>query len=135
MRPVNTLTITGNLARDAEHSVTRSGQDMCRFNIGYTHRRKNQAGQWEDAGTTWVNVTVFDRQAQDLAHNLRKGTGVLVTGPVEHRQYEKRDGTTGFSLDVIADSVAIRPRFQQAPQQAGDTWNTSPAADDEEPPF
>ena len=126
MRPINSLTITGNLGGDAEHAVTKSGRDMLRFSIGHTHRRKNQSGQWEDAGTTWINVTAFERDALDLARQLTKGARVMVTGPVEHRQYEKRDGTTGYSLDLIADHIATTPRTTPTQQQAGSTWNQAP---------
>ena len=126
MRPVNSLTITGNLGSDAEHAVTKSGRDMLRFSIGHTHRRKNQSGQWEDAGTTWINVTAFERDAMDLARQLTKGVRVMVTGPVEHRQYEKRDGGVGYSLDMIADHIAITPRTTPTQQQAGGTWNQAP---------
>lgn len=126
MRPINALTITGNLARDAEHAVTKSGRDMLRFSIAHTHRRKNQSGQWEDAGTTWINVTAFERDAIDLARQLTKGARVMVTGPIEHRQYEKRDGGVGYSLDMIADHIAITPRTTPTQQQAGSTWNQAP---------
>ena len=126
MRPINALTITGNLGSDAEHAVTKSGRDMLRFSIAHTHRRKDQSGQWADAGTTWVNVVAFERDAADLAHQLTKGARVMVTGPVEHRQYEKRDGGVGYSLDMIADHIAITPRTTPTQQQPGNTWNQAP---------
>ena len=139
MRPINALTITGNLARDAEHAVTKSGRDMLRFSIGHTHRRKNQSGQWEDAGTTWINVTAFERDSMDLARQLTKGVRVMVTGPVEHRQYEKRDGGVGYSLDMIADHIAVTPRTTPTQQQSGSTWTQAPQSSfgggDEAPPF
>ena len=139
MRPINSLTITGNLGGDAEHAVTKSGRDMLRFSIAHTHRRKDQTGQWADAGTTWVNVTAFERDAADLAHQLTKGARVMVTGPVEHRQYEKRDGSVGYSLDMIADHIAVTPRTTPTQQQPGSTWNQAPQSSfgggDEAPPF
>ena len=139
MRPINALTITVNLGSDAEHAVTKSGRDMLRFSIGHTHRRKDQSGQWADAGTTWVSVTAFERDAADLAHQLTKGTRVMVTGPVEHRQYEKRDGSVGYSLDMIADHIAITPRTTPTQQQPSGTWNQAPQGGgfggEEAPPF
>ena len=139
MRPINSLTITGNLGSDAEHAVTKSGRDMLRFSIAHTHRRKDQSGQWADAGTTWINVTAFERAAADLAHQLTKGARVMVTGPIEHRQYEKRDGGVGYSLDMIADHIAITPRTTPTQQQPGNTWNQAPQGSgfggEEAPPF
>ena len=140
MRPINTLTITGNLGGDAEHAVTKSGRDMLKFSIGHTHRRKDQTGQWADAGTTWINVSAFERDSLDLARQLTKGVRVMVTGPMELRQYEKRDGTTGYSLDLIADHIAITPRTTPTQQQAGNTWNQAPqgggiGGGDQQPPW
>jgi single-strand DNA-binding protein len=36
---------------------------------------------------------------------LKKGNKVAVSGSIQTRNYEKADGTKGFSVDIVADEV------------------------------
>jgi len=66
----NHFTITGNLGRDGLGALrfTPSGQAVLGFSIADTPRRRNAAGEWEDAGDTlWVEVSVWGEDAEALA--------------------------------------------------------------------
>ena len=70
---------------------------------------------------------------QGVAEALgEKGMRVTVAGKVRTRDYERRDGGKGISLEVTADEVAISiPRQRRQPQQA-DSWSSqqqAPSAD------
>ena len=71
--------------------------------------------------TTWYRVTVFGRagaedgksRPEKLAEFLRKGHEVFVTGRLEARTYDAKDGTTQIGLSVVADEFEVlkyRPR-------------------------
>ncbi|PMC63401.1 hypothetical protein CJ204_00855 [Corynebacterium xerosis] len=140
MRSINQLMITGRAGRDAEHRSTPSGQDVVNVSIAYTERRQDADGQWVDGDTTWLDVAVWDRRAQEIARNIRKGDLVLVVGAVKLREYERRDGTAGASIAVTAQHIglSLQPQGQGQPAQAGDSWNSSGQATqgfDTEPPW
>lgn len=105
------ITVTGRAAQDAELRFTPSGATVWEMNVAENHRYKDkQTGEWRDSGTTWWRVKAFGRTAEALAEaRIAKGTLLLVTGRSETREYEKRDGTKGASLELIADTVAIVP--------------------------
>src|SRR5699024_3617132 len=74
-----------------------------------------QSQQFEDTGTTWYSVTVFGRQAEDLADIIQENAKqqVSVSGRQETRAYE-HNGEQRTSLDVVADHVGL---VHRAPQQ------------------
>ncbi len=134
------ITLTGNTAAEPELRFTPNGKAVATFSVAENHRRK-VGTEWQDDGTTWWRVTVWDKQAETLAETLGKGQRVLVVGQIKSREYEK-DGEKRTSYDVTARHVAVIPKQQQgassapAGGQAGDPWGTAAASCGNEPaPF
>lgn len=140
-----TITVTGNLGRDAEMRFTASGRPVLNFNIAHTPARKNAQGQWEDAGDTqWYRCALWGRLAELYADILVKGQvgQVTVTGKLTPSIFEGNDGPR-LSLDIAVDAIGVRePRGgaqavqQQAPAggQANDPWAAGQGFDSA-PPF
>ncbi|HLR97252.1 MAG TPA: single-stranded DNA-binding protein [Jiangellaceae bacterium] len=132
------ITITGNTAAEPELRFTPNGKAVATFSVAENHRRK-VGNEWQDDGTTWWRITVWERQAETLAETLGKGDRVLVTGTVRSREWEK-DGEKRTSYDVTARHVAVIPKAQQGQQQApaggqqGDPWAAGQSFGNE-PPF
>ena len=138
------ITITGNTTAPAELRFTPQGIAACSFTVAVNERKKVR-DEWVDDGATYYRVTVWRDYAENVADKLaEKGMRVTVAGKVRTRDYERRDGGKGISLEVTADDVAISiPRQRRQPQQA-DSWSSqqrqAPAADPwatpgEEAPF
>lgn len=123
MKNINEITLTGTLGADAEFRVTQGGDEVLNCRIAHTRSRFDKdRNEWVALNTTWWNVALWDKNAQFLADELTKGQRVLVTGSVEMREYDRKDGTTGTSPDLRATSIAIIPRTggnQQPAQQQG----------------
>lgn len=138
----NHLTITGNLGRAPELRYTHSGAACLTFNLADTPRRRNTAGEWEDAGETlWVECAVWGDLAEHLGDTMPNHKGrVTVTGRLGQRTYDAKDGTRRTVITCRAEAVALHPARQpQQPssgwgQQDGSQWATPTPADDE-PPF
>ena len=133
----NTITVTGNLGRDAELKYTPSGTPVLEFSLADTPRRKNDRGEWEDAGeTTWYRASVWGPLAEALANAslAAKGAQATVTGTLTQRTYEK-DGQQRTSLDIRVDTVGFREKRATtrpaAPAQQADPW----AGQSQEPPW
>ena len=102
------------------------GKPRFSFSAAESHRRLNkQTNQWEDTGTTWWAVTVFGKQAEDLADVIAEGKKqqVTISGRSETREYE-HNGEKRTSLDVIADHVGLVHRAGTGGQGGG---NFAPA--------
>lgn len=100
---------------------SNDGKPRFAFSVAEGHRRFNkQTNEWEDAGTTWWAVTVFGKDAENLADVIAEGKKQLVTvaGRSSTREYEA-NGETRTSLDVIADHVGLVHRAATGGQAGG----------------
>ena len=100
---------------------SNDGKPRFAFSVAEGHRRFNkQTNEWEDTGTTWWAVTVFGKDAENLADVIAEGKKQLVTvaGRSSTREYEA-NGETRTSLDVIADHVGIVHRAASNGQGGG----------------
>lgn len=99
---MNKVYLIGNLTRDPELTTTTSGISVCRMSIAVSRRFSNAEGGRE---TDFFNVTAWRGTADNCAKFLKKGNKVAVSGSIQTRNYEKADGTKGFSVDIVADEV------------------------------
>lgn len=100
-----TSTVTGNVGRDPETRNTKSGKPMVSFSVASTVRKEGREPE-----TTWVDVLCFDELALGVVSQLHKGAKVVVTGQLALEQYEKKDGTPGHTLRLVANEVALSLR-------------------------
>lgn len=98
---MNKVFLIGNLTRDPELSETQGGIAVCRFSIAVNRRRTTEGEQQTD----FFNVTAWRGLAENVARFCKKGNKVAVTGSIQIRQYEDRDGQKRTSVDVNADEV------------------------------
>lgn len=81
------------LGRDSELKYTSSGMAVCNvalaFNVGYGSRKD----------TTWVEASIWGKQAEGLANHLLKGTAIVAhLKDIRLETYDKRDGGQGAKL-------------------------------------
>lgn len=111
------ITLTGNLGRDAEPRMTKSGKHVTNLSVGSTPRKKVD-GDWVDGETLWFTVTVWDNLSPLL---FAKGTTVLVNGDLSKNVYEK-DGEQKERLEIVAQNIGI---IHRAPKEAESVWPDS----------
>ena len=132
----NTMSIKGRAGSDGELRFTPSGVASCSFSVADTPRKKDQSGNWVDAGPTlWQRVQVWGPEAEKAAEEVRKGSLVTVSGRVKADEWQdKQTGETRKSTTLVADVVYVHPpkesqggqRPQQG-QQQDDPWGSTPA--------
>jgi single-strand DNA-binding protein len=76
---------------------------MANFSVASTEKK--------DGDTTWVDVVCFDEQADVVSQGVQKGDRVVVTGRLALETYEKKDGSRGSSLRMVADEVGMSLRW------------------------
>lgn len=103
------ITVIGNVAKP-ELRFTQAGKPVFGFSLAQSHRKKDQSGQWQDDGTTWRKVTVWDQKGELLAEHISQGDRVMVVGQERIREYDKQDGSKGQSLELNARDVGIVPK-------------------------
>ncbi len=106
--------IEGNLTRDPELSFLNNGMALTKFGLAETYRVRGKNGMEDKEITSFYDVAVFGKMAENAAETLRRGMAVGVQGRLEVRKYEKNDGTDGFAAEVSANFVGPGLRFATA---------------------
>ena len=107
------VTIEGNLTGDPEHGKGETGNEYARFTVAVNDRRLNETtGRWEDAGTVFHRVVVFNQQSRHVTDSLRKGDNVIVSGDLRFGTYTDRDtGQARETRDIVADNIGASLKF------------------------
>ena len=100
---LNRIVLTGRLTRDPELRRTTTSQTaVASFTLAVDDTMKDANGE---TTTTFIGVTVWDKQADNVAKFLRKGSLVGVDGRIRQRTFERKDGTKSSVIEVIANHV------------------------------
>ena len=106
MAGVAQITLVGNLAADPELKFTPAGKAQVRFRVISTRSRRNpDTQQWEDNGQISPWCVAWDNLAENISETLTKGMRVVVTGKLEERRYEDKQGQTRYSLDLWVEDI------------------------------
>ena len=89
---LNKVIIAGRLTRDPELKYVSSGRAVCHVSIANSQHFKGKDGERRES-TTFVDVTLWDKQAEWVGERLKKGRPVLVEGRLKSDSWD--DKTTG----------------------------------------
>ena len=108
----NTITLVGNITRDPELRFTAGGKGVASFGLA-VNRRYQQNGEWQEK-VSFFNVVAWDSLGENAAASLTKGTRVIVSGRLEQRDYETKEGEKRNVVEVIADEIGPSLRWARA---------------------
>ena len=112
MASENSVTLVGNLTRDPELRYTPSGAGVASFGLA-VNRRYQQNGEWQEQ-VSFINVVAWAELGENAAASLSKGMRVIVTGRLEQRSYESKEGEKRSVTEVRADDLGPSLRWAHA---------------------
>ena len=98
---MNSWNFTGNLGNDCEQRYTQSGDSVVSFSVGV------KSGFGDKATTTWAKCAIFGKRGESVAPYLKKGTLVGISGEVNNREYQDKEGQKRYSLDVRVNDLTL----------------------------
>jgi single-strand DNA-binding protein len=105
MASYNRVILVGNLTRDPELRYIPSGTAVTDIGLAINERWKKPSGEWVEE-TTFVDVTLWARQAEVASEYLSKGSSVLIEGRLKLDTWEK-DGKKNYKLRVVGDRMQM----------------------------
>ncbi len=93
---MKTVTIAGNVGKDAELRRTQQGDPVLNFSVAVEDR------SGREKVTFWFDVSVWGKRGESLEPHIRKGSRVAVSGDLTRRDH---DGKT--FLGVKAAEVTL----------------------------
>ncbi|MGZ4216535.1 MAG: single-stranded DNA-binding protein [Solirubrobacteraceae bacterium] len=94
----------------------RSGTQVGRLRLA-VQRPPTRDG--ESRGADYVDVTVFNTQAEVCRQYLSKGRRVAIEGRLQHSEWQAEDGSRRQKLEVVARNVEfLDPKPAEQPEAA-----------------
>lgn len=100
---MNRVVLIGRLTKDPDLKfIPSTGNPVVTFNLAVDRRIPNKEGVRE---ADFIPVVVYGKIAESIANYVNKGKLIGVTGRIQTRNYEAKDGTKRYLIEVIADEV------------------------------
>lgn len=132
---LNTIVLIGRLTKDPELRYTPGGKAVANIRLAVDRGTTNSQGEKE---TDFIDVVVWEKQAETVANYLQKGRLVAVQGRLQIRQYETNEGQRRERAEVVANQVRFLdrgPDSGQAQQSTGSLGSEPQFSDDDDVPF
>jgi single-strand DNA-binding protein len=105
MASFSRVVLVGNLTRAPELRHIPSGLAVTDSGIAINERRKLASGEWAEE-VTFVDITLWGRQAEIACEYTTKGSQVLVEGRLKQDSWES-EGQKRSKLKVIGDKIVL----------------------------
>lgn len=106
MANLNKVFLIGNLTRDPELRYTPSGMAVATLRLAVNHRFKDRSGELKQ-DACFINIVVWDKQAETSNQYLKKGSSVLIEGRIQSRSWQDNEGKNRSVIEVRADRVVF----------------------------
>ncbi len=104
---VNRADVVGNVTRDPEMRTTTSGQQVLTLGVATNEKWKDRATNQDRERTEFHNVVVWGALAEQVSKSVRKGNRVFVSGRVQTRSWETKEGSKRTTTEIIAEAVSL----------------------------
>ena len=129
---MNKVVLIGRLTKDPELRFSPgTGIAISRFTIAVNRRKKEDGTQEAD----FIPCVAWRKQAENLANYQKKGNQIAVTGRIQTRNYDGKDGIKRYVTEVVAEEVQFLDKVNKENNNSYDSGWDDPVSDDEEIPF
>ena len=119
MRGFSKAIITGNLTRDPELRTTPNGASVCSFSVAVNRTFKDSNGEQKE-DVSYIDCFAWGRLGEMINQYAKKGSGVLVSGRLDQRSWEDKNGGGKRSrVEIVVEDF----NFIGAPRGDGGSSN------------
>ncbi len=111
---LNSVDLIGRIGKDFELRRTQNGKAVATLSLAVDRDFKNQSGEKE---TDWIDVTAWGQSAEYLSGYANKGDLIAVSGRLQVRQWQDKDGNKRYSTEVVANNAYIVRQKQSSQQE------------------
>lgn len=100
---MNKVTLIGNLTKDLETKFTPNGKSVTTGSLAVQRRYKGTDGK---AATDFFNLVIWGSTGENAAkYNGKKGNKLGVSGRIENRSYEAKDGSKKYVTEIVVEET------------------------------
>ena len=135
---LNLMILQGRLTKEPELRTTQSGVNVASFTVAV--ERDYQSGG--EKQTDFIDCVAWRGTGEFVSKYFHKGSMIVVSGKLQSRKWQDRDGNNRVNWEVNADSVYFGESRKDSPNAAQATYEQNYAPkfvvmdeDDGELPF
>jgi len=98
---MNNWNFTGNVGKDSTLKYTPKNDAVLQFTVAV------KSGFGANENTTWVTCNLWGKRAESLEQYLKKGQQVAVSGEVNNRKWQDKEGADRYSLEVRVNEIDL----------------------------
>ena len=107
---INKVVIVGRLTKDCDLKFAQgTGNAVTTFTVAVNRRFKRE-GQPE---ADFIPVVVFGKVAEACANYTSKGKLISVSGGIQTRTYDAKDGIKRYVTEVIAEKIHYKKQYKK----------------------
>ena len=100
MASINNVTLVGRVVRDIEVKTTNSGKEVASFALAVD-------GYGKDAPANFIDCVAWGKAAEILGQYATKGKQIGITGRIQTRPWEDKDGNKRKATEVVIDQFQL----------------------------
>ena len=124
MRGFSKAIITGNLTRDPELRTTPNGASVCSFSVAVNRVYKDNNGEQRE-DVSFIDCSAWNKLGEMIAQYAKKGSGVLVSGRLDQRSFEGKDGVKRSRTEIVVEDFNFTG---SAPSAGGNSYSAGSSA-------
>ena len=101
---INNVVLTGRITRNLELKQTNNNNSSLNITLAVERNFKDQSGQKQ---TDFISCKAFGKRAETIAQYCQKGDLIGITGSIQTGSYQKQDGSTVYTTDVMVDGLSF----------------------------
>jgi single-strand DNA-binding protein len=98
---VNKVILIGNLGKDPEVRTMQNGNKVANLSLATSETWRDKASGERKEKTEWHRVVIFGNLADIAEKYLKKGSKVYVSGSLQTRKWQDKDGQDKYSTEVV----------------------------------
>jgi|TARA_R110001583_G_scaffold26072_2_gene94103 single-strand DNA-binding protein len=107
MSDINKVIVTGRVTRDSELRQTPNGTPVTDVSV-VSNRIWTKNGERQEEAT-FVDVTIWGKQAETLSPMLTKGRHIMVEGRMKLNSWETDEGVKRSKLTIVSENINLTP--------------------------
>ena len=95
---INSVTITARATKDTELKTTQSGTNIATISAAVNGMKDE---------VSYFGVVCFGKTAEIAAQYAIKGKQLGITGRLQQRKWQDKDGNNRYSVEIVANQVKL----------------------------
>ena len=121
---MNQCNFIGRVGKPPELRYTPNGDAVATLSIACSEKFKNKQGEKQEK-TEWINLTFWRGLAEIVGKYVTKGQLIYVSGKMQTRKYQDRDGNDRYSTEIVVSDMKMLGGSGDSQSRGQDSHNTA----------